>query len=705
MPYKAIKNTFNSGELSEQISGRTDLAKYYNGCSQMVNATVLPYGGAVKRSGTVYIAKAKGACKLFPFEFSVDDSLIIEAGNLYMRFYKNGARVLETVKTITGATQTNPVVITLAAHGYENGDWVKISDVSGMDELNGKEYIVANKSAGDFEITDTDGNDVDGTGFGAYAFGGDSEKVYEVVTPYSATEVFEMHVSQSGDVMYIAHEDYYPRKLSRVADTNWTLAAMGFDGGPFLTENTTAESLMQFTRTGGTAASGYYFPVGATGTLTASGTGNAPFLSSHVGSYWKLEDTRLDNETSSVDTAIKIKGDFTFDAKDLSVLWRKQGNGEWQKVRTFSGNAIYTGTEEEDDVEYKFSVAGENLTAKNQTNIGIVKVTALTSATVVTVEVVQDVYRDGGAGASSPTTAMWSEGAWSEYRGYPRTVSFHEDRLWWASSANNPQTLWGSVSSDYENHESGTDDDDAVIFAINDNDVSQIQWIMNKGVFAIGTANKEYSMTASNPDDPIAPSDVKVQPQSSHGSDTLQPKSLNNALFFIQKQGNKLRGMSAENSISMLKSLDMTMLANHMFESRPIDMASQRTPDSLLWVVRTDGTLLSFSYEPEEDVTSGWSRHVTGSSLLTPIDTFESVAVINGSVEDELWVVVNRTGGRYIERFSTRFFDQLDEAVMVDSAITIESLFNSKTITLASDTVRCGSGNYGSSYYGGTYSG
>jgi hypothetical protein len=153
---------------------------------------------------------------------------------------------------------------------------------------------------------------------------------------------------------------------------------------------------------------------------------------------------------------------------------------------------------------------------------------------------------------------------------------------------------------------------------------------------------------------------------------------------------------------------DATLLANHMFESVPVQFATQRIPDSILWVVRADGTLCSFSYEPTEEV-AAWTRHVTGGTLFSPSANdayFKSVAVVRGSTEDDVWCVAQRTIDTntvyYIEKFSTRIFDQTDEALMLDSAKTSQSTEESKVIVLASDTVRYGAGNYGSSLYGGT---
>lgn len=721
---KYIKNSLNAGELSPYVDSRTDLGKYYAGCSKLVNAMILPYGGVVKRPGTEFIAKAKGACKLFRFEFSAEDNMIIEAGNLYMRFYKNDDRVMTasaTVDTIT-LTSGNPVAIkTVAAHGFSNGAVVRFTGVTDT-EINysgvNTEWTITVVDEDEFTLDDTDGDDF------TAGSGGTVAAIYEIVTPYSATDVFELHRASSGDVIYIAHEDYAPRRLTRVADNNWTLEVVEFLSPPFRTENTTAASLMGFA---GTARSGYYFPVGSTGTLTASGTGNAPFTEDHVGSYWQLTHTRPDNtSTVTVNSAtttesaeIRIKGDFTVecsgfddDGVDTVILLRKEGNGTYQQVRRFIAATSYSSTETANDVYYKLSCTNNDtspvltatLTAKNQKNIGIVKVTGYTSSTVVSVTVVQAVLSNNSSD-DAVTTSMWAEGAWSEERGFPRAVTFFDDRLWWAGTISNPQTMWGSRSSIYHDHTKGVNADDAIEININDSDVSGIEWIMAGKALLVGTSNKEYLVSASNIDNPITPSDAKAKPQSSFGSGHLQPVSLNDGVFYSQRQGRTMRIMRLNEYGDQMKSDNANILSSHIFELEPTTMDTQRTPDPVVWVTRSDGTLCLFTYEPVEEV-AAWSRLVTGSTLDSPVDKYTSVAVVSGDIEDSIWVsvqrVINDATVYYIEKFATRYIDQPDQAMMLDCAKVVTSNNESVNIILASDTVRYDSGGYGSGLYGGT---
>jgi len=243
--------------------------------------------------------------------------------------------------------------------------------------------------------------------------------------------------------MYIAHKDVHPQKHSRVSDTSWTIADVDFKGGPFLSENTTAASLMGFARTAGDARVGYYFPAGATGTLTATG-GHTPFLgtANDVGTLWLVKHTRPDNKDdwnatadkwtmsdhATISAEIRVKGDFTIDAggfqDTMSVkVERKVGNGEWQEYRTFTSAVAYSATEDEDDVYYRVTVINPDaakteisFTAKNQVNRGIVKVVTHSSTTVANVIVIDPVLSDN-ASNDAVETSMWAEGAWGLYRG------------------------------------------------------------------------------------------------------------------------------------------------------------------------------------------------------------------------------------------------------------------------------------------------
>ncbi len=858
---KLLKNAWNAGELSQYMDGRTDLNKYYNGASKLINALVLPHGGFTKRPGTIYKATAPGRANVTPFEFSVGDELILEWTNLLLRFYKDqdqvfipfGTEDLSSIGSIVAhykcddnAATTVVVDADGATHNgvaSANTSTLTTTDAEGtantaFDLANTKYFTVADNAAftfGDgsddspfsiaiwayyesnaatqilvakhaaanqewqlyinvndkliFQIIDQDGGGqaefitsdeaiTDGwhffvatydgrggvlayegmklyidytlvastgtstgsydsmndyaadVGVGAYAAGtsiwenkidnvaifskeltavdiasltgNDSTVPYSITSPYTTAQAFQFHYTQSADVIYIAHEDVHPKKLSRLGDASWTIVDVPFTEGPFLTENTTSSYLVGFARTGGTARSEYYFLTGATGTLTATGS-HSPFNTNMVGALWLVKHTRdndNDTDTFAKDTnvvptletfasgAISIKGDATVTFEPIATgkmaqLWRKAGNGNWQTYRSFRGATAFSWTENEDDVLYAMTRSDNTingtLTAKEAINYGVVKITAFTSATVVTVTVVDKVLSDN-ASDNAVTTPMWAEGAWSTYRGFPRTVGFHEDRLWWASSTNDPDKLWSSKSAGrYEDMGFTTGlDDEAVTPIIKDNEVSQIQWMMSRTVMAIGAANREYRLAAQNPEDPITPLDKKSTPQTGFSSGSIQPVMLNDSIFFLQRQGKKLGAMKFDSVTENFDVDDAMLLAYGLLDSTPTNMAVSRSPDSLIWVVRTDGVMPTFTYEPKEEV-SGWAEQIFGNSAAVETATgfIESVAVIHGTSEDEIWVNVKRSisGGDvyYTELFAPRDWgSDIEDAKFVDSCLTTD---------------------------------
>ncbi len=225
MTTNAIQSNFAAGELSPKVWGRYDLKLYQNGLEIMLNFIAEIQGNARFRTGTLFIHHTRlyQEAVLLLFQFNDEQAYILEFTDGYVRFYRNGGIIQESDVTVSGATVADPVVITATAHGYADGDEVTISGVVGMTELNSNTYLVANKTANTFEITDIDGVDIDGSAFTAYSSGGVSAKTYEITTPYEFSDLYELRYAQNADVMYTTHRHYEPRKLTRTDHNAWTL--------------------------------------------------------------------------------------------------------------------------------------------------------------------------------------------------------------------------------------------------------------------------------------------------------------------------------------------------------------------------------------------------------------------------------------------------------------------------------------------------
>jgi hypothetical protein len=229
-------SSFTAGEISPRLEGRIGIEKYREGLAEMVNMVVMPHGGVTRRPGTEFLGEVKDSSvknRLIPFQFKTSDTYILEFGDQTMRVYRNGLQILNgTAKTITGITQADPGVVTSASHGFSNGDEVYVSGIVGMTELNGRNYLVANATTNTFTLQDLFGNDIDTTGFTAYASAGEAEEIYEIATPYAEADLFALNYVQSADTMYIVHPSYDIRVLTRAANNNWSFATASITGSP-----------------------------------------------------------------------------------------------------------------------------------------------------------------------------------------------------------------------------------------------------------------------------------------------------------------------------------------------------------------------------------------------------------------------------------------------------------------------------------------
>jgi len=83
-----VQTNFTRGELSPRLQGRIDFQGFFNGVEELNNMVVIPHGGVMKRPGTRYVAetKADSPTRLLPFEFSVEETYVLEMGGSYVRF-------------------------------------------------------------------------------------------------------------------------------------------------------------------------------------------------------------------------------------------------------------------------------------------------------------------------------------------------------------------------------------------------------------------------------------------------------------------------------------------------------------------------------------------------------------------------------------------------------------------------------------------
>ena len=663
---------FTAGEVSPRLDGRTDLSKYFNSTKRLENMVVQPHGAASRRPGTKFVHEVKTSSaqtRLIPFEFSTTQTYILEFGNEYIRFFKDNGIITEGDKTITGATQANPVVITSNSHGYSNGDHVIISGVVGMTELNGKTFKVADKTTNTFELQTVDGTDINSTSYTAYGSAGTINKIYEIASPYATADIPTIKFAQSADIMYLVHPSYAIRKLSRSGHTSWTLTSPTLTTATDLTVSAVTKAnpgvvttstnhgllvgdFVTFSNIGGmTQLNGNVYTVGEilnTSTITGITQATPGVVTTSAAHNLAIGD---DVQITNVKGMTQLNGN-TYTVKDVPSSTTFQLADAVGSSLNTSGYTAYSSAGTVTGPDTRFELQDSDGTNLNTSSYGT--------------------FSAGGSDVVTKLTNPILNVA-TDY--YPSTVTFFEQRLVFGGSNNNPQTLWFSKGGSLENFTTGTTDNDAMVYTIASNKVNAIKYMSAQRSLIVGTVGGEFVVSASGTTQPLTPSNVQIQKQSSYGSANIDAVQIENVTMFVQRAKRKIRELTYNLNIDQYQATDMTLLSEHITENGVTEMAYQQEPDSILWSVRGDGTLLGFTYARAESVI-GWHRHILGGVFSSGQAVVESVASVpTDSNEDEFYVIVKRTINgstrRYVEYLSLFDYgtDQTD-AFFVDSGLT-----------------------------------
>ena len=496
----------------------------------------------------------------------------------------------------------------------------------------------------------------------------------ELVTTYLTADLYDLQFKQSNDVVWITHPSYAPRKLTRTSATAFSLDEITFKGGPFRKRNDILNGDAITITPSATTGAGI--------TLTAS---SATFTSDHVGAFFAITQPRVNTivdgtavGTGVIGTTLAIQGDATFNTHGTwtatIVLQRNEDGTNWETFRTYtsanSRNVQLSFTEENQGVLYRMNVTSwtsgtinADLAITDSTQKGYAKVTAYASTTSVTATVVDDF-------ASTDASLRWAEGSWSAERGYPKTFTFFEERGIYAATndSSDPQTVWFSETDDYEDFYAGVNDADSFSVTISSDQRNAIQWIGAMDALVIGTTGGEWVIQSTLTGDPITPTDFRIRLQSSFGSTELQALPVNNALLFVDRAKRKLREFIYTNTATSkgYKAPNLMALAEHITLGGITSIALQRNPEQILWMTLASSPyLISLSYDRDQDVVAAAKHPFGGSGVV------ESVAVISGSEEDEVWLSVLVGTARHIVQMQPwNWGTDDDDAFFVDSGVT-----------------------------------
>ncbi len=304
--------------------------------------------------------------------------------------------------------------------------------------------------------------------------------------------------------------------------------------------------------------------------------------------------------------------------------------------------------------------------------LGFARLTKLISSTIMDMTVVNEFHKNikppfitssGAPGADS----ILEKVAISLTRGFPRSVTFYENRLIFGGSLSLPQTLFMSQIADYRDFSVGSaDPQDAIIVTISSNQSSNINHLVADRSLQVFTESGEFAPPQLQ-ENALVPDNISIRKQSSIGSDPrIQPVVIDNNTFYVQRGGRSVMAFVYSDSSASYQSVESSTISNHLI-STVIDMTTLKgrlTSDAnFLFLVNAgpikriddtlpDGTITSFQTIAEQNI-QAWTPQVTKNGLFKRVQ----------SVGDALFFIVERVvDGSTLQYLERANFDNLTDS-------------------------------------------
>ena len=251
------------------------------------------------------------------------------------------------------------------------------------------------------------------------------------------------------------------------------------------------------------------------------------------------------------------------------------------------------------------------------------------------------------------------EDVWSSTRGYPRSVTFHEGRLYFGGTKSRPSTIFGSRVSDFFNFDPGEALDDAAVEATLDTGTFNAIVDMYSGRhLQIFTTGGEFYVPQTL-DDPITPANLIVKAQTAFGIKAgVRVQNVDGSTLFIQRQGKALQEFVFSDTVQAYTSSKISLLSSHLLKS-PGEMAvrvatSTDEGDRLMIVNDDDGSIACYTLLRSQNVIAPCEWTTDGTFLNIGVDV------------DDIYVIVKRT----VNSADVYYVEVFDPDVFLDCALT-----------------------------------
>lgn len=248
-------------------------------------------------------------------------------------------------------------------------------------------------------------------------------------------------------------------------------------------------------------------------------------------------------------------------------------------------------------------------------------------------------YTNGAYSVPSASVSDWRESAFGTRRGWPRSITFHQDRLVFGGTHDWPGGIWMSQVGRHNNFNIGTGlDDEAIFVSLLSQQRQQICTVVSSDNLQILTNVGEWAISSK----PLTPSSVDIKQHTSVGSYSsgcLTPQKIENATVFVSASGCDIRELGLDELGENYNANDLCPMSKHLL-TNPIDMAYNPATRQL-FVVRADGKMAVLNKNSALGI-SAWGTYTTDGDIL-------SVAVSDNIT----YIVTHRINGVFLERFTT----------------------------------------------------
>lgn len=617
---RGYANKFNRGEVDEGVMARDDVERVHNSSSLMDNFMPQRIGPMVYRPGTEYLGDALVNESHFLMAF-VDDGTIptileFSQSNANpsvesLRFWLDGvlAQATGTTDTITNPSFATDIVgWTDDSSGAGSSAWEAAGrlDLTGgsADGDWGRVYQTLTVTSGErtlrVDVQDTPVRVQIGTA------GSQSSDIFEDVLGFGV-HLLTWTSDGSATTLTLSNDKPYSAFCSEI---DYEAAGDLVVSGPMVTDTSTTGATLQTLRY--TQINDVMFITDGAYDLTGY---SWPFwiIKRRGNKSWSFElPNTIDgpfgpiNDTSTTLTPGATSGDTTLTASNDFFDFSGTGKSTYDYYQLLHGD-VY----------------------------GICQVLSVTSPTVANVRIVSEF---GG------TTAVrdWWKGLFGSFLPSPTSAEIFEGRLYLAGGSR----LYGSVSDLYTSFdELVTGDSAALTKTIGFGPVQDVSWLLGGDVLMMGLSSEEVQVSSNGDRDAITASNANVRRGTNKGSAKVRPQVVDGVIYFINRGLKKLYALSGLKA-EQVAAHDTTLLHPEILDPGVKRIIYSSEPEPRMYCLLTDGSLRVLLFDNVEEVTA-WSRITLGGG-----GTVEDLVSAPTGGEDEVYMVVERSGTRYIERLA-----------------------------------------------------